>query len=77
MNTTVPSDFPVGARVRLNPAGAGKFAPKRWMEREGTVIGHACRSSLHQFATILLVVWDGCTRRRIERKHHSHFVRVG
>jgi len=67
--------FPIGSLVRLSPKGA-KFTPKRWHARRGKIIGHASRvkNGRAPVCCILLVVWEGRTRRRICRKHRSDFV---
>lgn len=78
INALVEALFPVGCRVRLNAReGAGRFAPKRWHKRKGRVVEHAEAPHDARLITWLGVVWDGRTRRRITRGHHSHFVRVG
>ena len=76
--------FPIGCLVRLSPKGA-KFTPKRWHERVGRVEGYAMRDwGSHSKAcepfcritkpeVLLLVVWEGRTRRRIVRRHRSDF----
>jgi len=77
--------FPIGSLVRLSQKGA-KFTPKRWHERAGRVEGYAMRDwGSHSKAcepfcritkpeVLLLVVWEGRTRRRIARRHRSDFV---
>ena len=76
--------FPIGSLVRLSPKGA-KFTPKRWWNRVGRVEGWAmrdwynhskacepfCRNTKPE--VLLLVVWEGRTRRRIARRHRSDF----
>ena len=80
--------FPIGSLVKLSPKGA-KFTPKRWHERQGRVVGHSVgqwRGRVHNHKqgtmlsvterseVMLLVVWEGRTRRRICRRHRSDFV---
>jgi hypothetical protein len=72
--------FPIGSLVKLSPKGA-KFIPKRWHERRGRVVGYdvhaVLQRSILQVAaprSVLCVVWEGRTRRRICRKHRSDFV---
>ena len=77
--------FPIGSLVKLSPKGA-KFTPKRWHERQGRVVGWAMRDWFNHSKAceplcrntkpevLLLVVWEGRTRRRICRRHRSDFV---
>lgn len=74
--------FPIGSLVKLSPKGA-KFTPKRWHGRKGRVVGYDVPASYARIIaglkmtlpfSVLLVVWEGRTRRRICRKHRSDFV---
>jgi hypothetical protein len=78
------TQFPIGSLVQLSEKGR-KFTPQRWWNRKGKVIGWAMRDwGSHSKAcepfcritkpeVLLLVVWEGRTRRRIVRKHRSDF----
>jgi hypothetical protein len=72
--------FPIGSLVKLSPKGA-KFTPKRWHGRRGRVVGYDVHTVLQRSIlsiaaprSVVCVVWEGRTRRRICRKHRSDFV---
>lgn len=81
ISASTREQFPIGSLVKLSPKGA-KFTPKIWHDRKGRVVGYGShwRTTGRFFATkelpqsLLLVVWEGRTRRRICRKHRSDFV---
>jgi hypothetical protein len=80
--------FPIGSLVTLSEKGR-KFTPRRWWERRGKVVGFSMRqhrahvNNKKTGATLLmtqrtecmvLVIWEGRTRRRITKRHRSDFV---
>lgn len=69
--------FPIGSLVKLSPKGA-KFTARCWWERKGRVIGYGVHSAITRSIlsiaaprSVVLLVWEGRTRRRISRRHRS------
>ena len=85
ISSETKTQFPIGSLVKLSEKGR-KFTPYRWWNRKGRVVGWAMRDWFtHSKAcepfcrvtrpeVIVLVVWQGRTRRRIARRHRSDFV---